>query len=773
MNSNIKKYHHSILLLTVFSFLLNHIGFAQVITTNPNRPKIGVVLSGGGAKGIAHIGVLKALEEANIYPDYITGTSMGSIIAALYSIGYSPEELEVIALGIDWDLMLSNKIPLNKIAPDEKQYYDKHAFRIIYKNDGFSLPEGVLTGQNLQILLSNLTRAAHKFESFSNFPIPFACIGTNMETGDYKVFKEGDIVKSLRASMAIPSVFTPVYIEDSMYVDGGVVHNYPVQDVIDMGAEIVIGSNTGSRFTAKEELTGLAEILSQTIFFKGIDDAEYQSSLADISIRPLFKNHHAGDFNKASEILEIGKEAGQKYLGQFKSLADSLGIIGFNRKSIKDRVTDTLEINAIVPFNNVAISNRDILKILDYQGKPLTIQDFEKKVDELYGYQYFESISYNIKENESGSELLLDIKEAPVATLDFGIHYDNEDDIGLNATGIIRNQLLPYSRLLVDAFISPNWYFATEYRKKMFNKYSWQIYTGFQYNNSSDIPFSNFNDQPSLFNVIDTQSKIGLQKSLQSAAWIEVELGKTRRIFNPKFNADNVVSRVRYKYNYLDIHFTYDNRKRTHFREKGNRIAVSFRNRFDTDVKVSLDENIIPETAQQIRSSAQDSGNRFYTIEIDADFLIPISPKWAFEDQLFIHYQDNPNRGLIDEQSIGGSNPTIAGGIPFFGLERNKILTTNFIVNRSELRYNPTRKLFLYAGVHQFILNQPVLFVTPGYDKVSIDIDGVAKKSLLGYGIGIAYDTFLGPTRINLSIRDKGQLQFFFSMGYIVDRKRY
>ena len=761
------------LLIFILCLGLHYTGLGQVESRLEDRPKIGLVLSGGGAKGIAHIGVLQALEEANIYPDYITGTSMGSIIAALYSIGYSPKELETIALNIDWDLMLSNKIPLNKVAPDEKMFYDNHAFRIVFKDGGFNLPEGVLTGQNLQIFLSNLTRAAHQFESFDQLPIPFACIGTNMETGSAKVFTEGDIVKSLRASMAIPSVFTPIYIEDSMYVDGGVVHNYPVQEVIDMGADIVIGSNTGSRFTPKEELTGLTEILAQTIFFKGIEDAERQAKLADISIRPQFKGLHAGAFDKAKEILEVGKVAGRNHLQLFKKLADSLQITGFNRKSIRNRASDTLRIDAIIPLQNRTISDSDILRILDYRGDNVTVEDFEKKISQLYGYQYFESITYNIKENDSGTELLLNLKESNPATIDFGIHYDNEDDIGLNMTGMLRNQLLPYSRFYMDAFISPNWYFATEYRKKMFGKYNWQVYGGYQYNNSSDIPFFNFDDQPALFNVIDTQSKIGIQKSLQSAAWVAAEWGRSRRIFNPKFNLDEIVSRIRYKYNYLDFHFTYDNRNRSNFRTRGNSISLSLRNRFNTDVKVNFSEGTNVETIQRIQEDAQTAGRDFYTFEISGDFLIPLTRKLVIEDRLFVHYQEKANLGLVDEQSIGGLNPTIAGGVPFFGLKRNEVLTTNFIVNRAELRFNPMRKLYLYAGFDMLLLNYPIKIIEDDYEEVFIDINGQDKDTIIGYGLGMAYNTFLGPTRVNLSIREGGELQFFLSVGYIVDRKRY
>ncbi len=737
------------------------------------RPKIGVVLSGGGAKGMAHIGILKALEQANIYPDYITGTSMGSIIAALYSLGYSPAELEIIASEIDWNVMLSNKIPLNLVAPDEKQHYDNHSLRIVYKQGKFNLPEGVLSGQSLQILLANLTRPAHQYKSFLDFPIPFACIGTNMETGRAKVFTDGDIVKALRASMAIPTVFTPVYIQDSMYVDGGVVHNFPVEDVIAMGADIVIGSNTGSQFHTKEKLTGITEILAQTVFFKGIEDAVYQTTLCDIAVRPDLGDLGAADFNKAREIIDAGIAAGQSFLPQFQALADSLGISAFTRKSIVDKSFDTLDIDAIVPLNNKVIGSNNILRIIDYKGGPISLQDLEKKIRELYGYQYFESITYNVLNNDSGTELLLNIDEADPAIVSLGVHYDNEDDIGLNATAILRNTILPYSKLTVDAFISPNWYFDVEYRKRMLKKFDWQVYGALQFNNTSDIPFPRFNASATLFNVIDYQSKFGIQKSIQSAAWFNAEWGQTSRKLSPKFNVTDEVKRIKYSYNYFDFSFTYDNRNTSHFRLKGTQIRANFRNRLGTDVRLKFDDDADPLFISALQESAKAIIQNFYTIDINGDFIFPVSNRFVVEDILTVHYQESENMGLLDEQSIGGLNPTMAGGVPFYGLTRNEHIGTDFIVNRVNLRYNPKRNLYLYAGADLLLLNYPKGLFQENITKSYFEINGEPKEAILGYGLGLGYNSIFGPIKVNTSLRKGGKVQFFLSVGYTVDRKRY
>ena len=223
-------------------------------STAQDKPKIGLVLSGGGAKGLAHIGILKSLEEAGITPDYITGTSMGSIMGGLYAIGYSADEIKQIVLEADWDQLLSNKSSLDEVVFEEKDYYNRYINELNFSGFKLELPKGLIEGQKLSNLLSKLTRPVHNIEDFSQLPIPYACVAVDIETGLSVVLNKGSLARSMRASMAIPSVFTPVEIDDKLLVDGGIVRNFPVEENLEMGADYIIGVFVGNQPLKKEEI---------------------------------------------------------------------------------------------------------------------------------------------------------------------------------------------------------------------------------------------------------------------------------------------------------------------------------------------------------------------------------------------------------------------------------------------------------------------------------------------------------------------------------------
>jgi len=224
----------------IFVFLLA-IAFSLGGIAQDSNPKVAVVLSGGGAKGFSHIGILQALEEAGIYPDIVTGTSMGGVVGGLYALGYSADEIQAMTEDIDWNTMLGNQIPFEDISFEEKAYYGRYIAELPVKGIIPQLPRGLIEGQNLNNLLADLTRSAHGVRNFDGLPIPFRCVSTDIATGSRVVLKEGSLPESLRATMAIPSVFTPVEINETLLVDGGLVRNFPVQEALDMGADIVIG----------------------------------------------------------------------------------------------------------------------------------------------------------------------------------------------------------------------------------------------------------------------------------------------------------------------------------------------------------------------------------------------------------------------------------------------------------------------------------------------------------------------------------------------------
>ena len=309
-------------------FLFPFIGLAQ--SDVKERPKIGYVLSGGGAKGMAHVGVLKVLEEVGLQPDYITGTSMGSIMGGLYAIGYSADEIALLIETIDWNSVLTNEIPANQVIMRRKDDYSRFIAEMPVHDGKPELPSGLIEGQKLSELFSDLTWRQAGVNDFNDFPTPFSCIGTDILRGGKVEMNSGDLSSAMRASMAIPSVFTPV-IRDSVHilVDGGVVRNFPVQEVIDMGADIVIGVYVGFDSEMEpEQLRSLTSVMTRTSLLSGAADVQSQVPLVDYMIVPDLTGYTPASFTSGKEIMERGEVAARAQIEKLRALADSINSMG-------------------------------------------------------------------------------------------------------------------------------------------------------------------------------------------------------------------------------------------------------------------------------------------------------------------------------------------------------------------------------------------------------------------------------------------------------------
>jgi len=210
------------------------------------RPSVGLVLSGGGAKGFAYIGLLKVIREAGLPIDYIGGSSIGSIIGALYALGYHPDSITAMIRTQNWNDLLKD-IPDRKFkAYEEKQYGEKTIVRLPIKNKTLSISSSMYQGQEIDLLLNYYFSPAYKITDFKKFPIPFLCMGTNLLTGDQVTLDHGYLPTAVRASMSIPGYFSPTEYEGYYLVDGGVVNNYPVKEVKEMGAQFIVGGDVQS-----------------------------------------------------------------------------------------------------------------------------------------------------------------------------------------------------------------------------------------------------------------------------------------------------------------------------------------------------------------------------------------------------------------------------------------------------------------------------------------------------------------------------------------------
>ncbi len=442
--------------ILIFSLLIIFPSFSSVFgQAKLERPKVGLVLSGGGAKGMAHIGVIKAMEEAGLYPDYITGTSMGSIIGALYAIGYSADEIKEIALGIKWENVLTNDIPLDKVAFEEKPFYGRYFIELPFQGGKIGLPQGLIEGQELTMFLNKITRPAHGITDFHKLPIPFECVAANIETGEAVVLKSGSLPLAMRASMSIPTFFTPTTIDSTLYVDGGLLRNFPVQEALDMGADIIIGVFVSSDLEKKEDLTSMVSILSQSAFVFSAHDTNEQTKLVDIYIAPDLKGYSTASFWDGAAIIEQGEKAGADFADVFKHLADSLDKFGPVRVPKKLPINYNYTLKKINIKGNERVPDELILgKLRIAKNEPLEIDELERRINLLYGTLYFSKVLYSI--DDANNELNIIVKEAAKNSIKVAAHYDSDNKAGINLNLTSRNFLLPSSRFILEYDLAQN-----------------------------------------------------------------------------------------------------------------------------------------------------------------------------------------------------------------------------------------------------------------------------------------------------------------------------
>jgi len=477
-------------------FFLFDCGYAQTITKD-KKPKIGLVLSGGGAKGLAHIGVLKVMEEAGIVPDIITGTSMGSIVGGLYAIGYTPKELEKIALTADWDKLLSDASSLNNITIEEKPYYGRYFLELAITRKGIKLPSGLIEGQHLYELFSKLTRSVYSVNDFNEFPVPFTCVAVDLETANPVRLHSGSLHEAMRASMAIPSIFSPVEIHDTLLVDGGVVRNFPVQEAVDMGADIIIGVYLGAIHKTKDNMDDMVKILSEIGMLYSMYDSNKQMELVDIPVLPDLGDFTAADFDDAKEIIARGEKAANEVFEKLKKLSDSLSI--YKRGKPKKLPSyDAFFIDKIEISGNNHIEKEYIQgKLRIEEGKMASMDEIEKRIAVLYGTRYFTKVSYEIIKDGEKNILHIKVKESNNSFLKLAVHYDSENRSGLmiNYTG--RNILGKNSRFITQLDFA-------ELPKYHFNYFK---YLGIKQNSALNLSYSINKDRIPLYEGNNRQAE--------------------------------------------------------------------------------------------------------------------------------------------------------------------------------------------------------------------------------------------------------------------------
>ncbi|PNV99150.1 patatin-like phospholipase family protein [Pseudomonas protegens] len=377
------------------------------------RPKIGLVLSGGAARGLAHIGVLKALEEQGIRIDAIAGTSMGAVIGGLYASGYKIDELEKLALNIDWRQALSDAPPREDVPfrrkQDDRDFLVKQ--KLSFRDDGsLGLPLGVIQGQNLALLLESKLAHASDTRDFDKLPIPFRAVATDIASGEKVVFRKGHLPQVIRASMSIPAVFAPVELDGRLLVDGGMTDNIPLDVARDMGVDIAIVVDIGTPLRSRKQLNTVVDVLNQSITLMTRRNSEVQLAALhkdDVLIQPALSSFGVTDFGRAQEMIDAGYRATRILDARLARLRPAHALDA-ELTAARQPSQRTPIISAIKVENDSKVSDEVIRYYIRQRiGEPLDLGRLETDMGTLYGLDFFEQVQYRVAHKGQDNTLVI------------------------------------------------------------------------------------------------------------------------------------------------------------------------------------------------------------------------------------------------------------------------------------------------------------------------------------------------------------------------------
>ena len=540
-------------LLRICLLLFFQMSFGQ----EASRPKVGLVLSGGGAKGLAHIGVLKTLDSLNIKVDYIAGTSMGAVVGGLYAAGYSANQLDSIFAALDVNALLQDYTPRESKSFYEKRNDEIYALTLPFINFKLGLPSGLSKGLYNYNLISRLTKHVSHEREFNKLPIPFLCVATDLETGEQVVLEKGILAEAIIASGAIPTLYNPIEINERILIDGGVVNNYPVEELKSRGMDFIIGVDVQEGLKNRLQLKEVTTVLSQINNFSMIEKMDEKRKLTNIYINPDIKGYSAVSFDKGIEIIKKGNERANAFSASLMALRYD------QNRYIKPIKNDSISIAEITSNKLENYTKAYILgKLKIKKNTTITHHQLEKGISNLNATQNFSAITYSFEKMDKGERLVLHLKENTTNTfLKFGLHYDDlfKSGVLVNYTHkkiITKNDVVALDVVLGDNFrynfdyyIDNGFYWSFGVNSKL-NAFNRNISTDFENGvvftdlgiNSINIDFTELTNQAYLQTLFAQKFSLG--------AGVEFKLLKiqsqTLQNTTPVFDNSNYLSAFGY-----------------------------------------------------------------------------------------------------------------------------------------------------------------------------------------------------------------------------------
>lgn len=715
--------------------------------------KVGLVLSGGGAKGLAHIGTLKVLDSLGIRVDYVAGTSMGAIIGGLYASGYTGKEIDSIFKDVDFDKIINDNLPRAAKTFYERDNSEKYAVTLPFDKFKLSLPSALSRGQNTLSLLSKLTLHVSDINDFSTLPIPFFCIATNVETGEAVILDKGSLPQAMTASGAFPSLFQPVIIGDKILIDGGVVNNYPIDELKSKGMDVIIGADVQDDLATRENLKSAPDILLQINNYRTINDMKVKAKKTDVYIKPDISEFNVVSFSYGREIIKKGEQATRKKVDALNTVLGMQSVKPKVKVAIKP--VDSIVINTVTIQGNEKYTRSYILgKLKLTPGDKIKYIRFVEGVNNLAATNNFESVIYQLQSTANKGEynIYFTLKETATKTLlKLGAHYDD-----LYKTGILlnltRKQILFNNDVAsLDFVLGDNIRYNFEYY--IDKGFYWSIGLQSRFNQfKKDVPAIAFlsDDEVSLINVnkldvhlTDFTNQFYLQTLFRKD--FSLTLGAEHKRL--KIESETILREA--------------NAEETIF-ENSDYLSLYGKVKFDTyDNKYFPNEGLFFDGDFHLYLYSSDFNNNFSefsiakaTLGYSKSFLRNFTTNITAQGGFKIGENTDPYLDFV----LGGyGSSTINNFVSFYGYDFISIAGNSFVKGTITLDYELFKKNHVnfaanFANVDNDIFETGEWITSPDFT---------------GYAIGYSLETFLGPIEAKYTWSPEAkQSIWFFNLGF-------
>jgi NTE family protein len=727
-------------LLLLSLFMMIQLCFGQELS----RPKIGLVLSGGGAKGLAHIGVLKVIDSLGIKVDYISGTSMGAVVGGLYASGYNANQLDSIFSAIDVDALIQDYTPRGAKSFYEKRNDEIYSLTLPFNNFRLGLPSGLSKGLYNFNLISRLTKHVSHVRDFDELPIPFLCIATDLETGEQILLDSGVLAQSIIASGAIPTLYNPVEINGKLHIDGGVVNNYPVEELKNRGVDLIIGVDVQDGLKARDQLKDVTSVLSQLNNFSMIEKMEGKRRMTNIYIKPDTKGFSVVSFDNGQEIIKKGTEKAIEFTNQLLPLSSK-----DKRQNNVVKQKDSIYISDIT-YNKLDNFTRAYIlgKLKIKKNTVINHEQLEKGISLINGTQNFSTIMYSFEKIQNGEQLNLQLKENKNNTfLKFGLHYDDlyKSGVLLNYTQrklFTKNDVFSLDVMLGDNFrynfdyyIDNGFYWSFGFNSKL-NIFNRNISTDFENGavfsdlgvNSVNIDFTDLSNQAFVQTIFAQKFSVGAGLEFKYLNIASQTLQNTTPIFD--------------KSDYLSAfgYIKYDSFNQKYFPKKGWS--------FFGEMKTFL-----------YSSDYTRQFERFSIAKAEAGIVFEPLKKLTIRLQSEVGFAIGERTISFFDFVLGGYGFVPANNFkPFFGYDFLSLAGDSYAKQTATIDY------VLYKKHH---VNFTGNFANVG-NRIFEHIEGWLKKpTYTGYALGYGMESIIGPLEIKHSWSPETGNHFtWFSVGF-------